>query len=489
MDSSTSSPIPSAPVASPPPAAAPSPPPHVPSTDIAKIAGIVRDVRAAYDRGTTRSVEWRDRQLSALNRMLHECEHDIIDALHEDVGKPHLEAWSAEVAHARGGLRSIRKGFRRWMKPERVTTPLIAQPGTSRVVREPLGVVLVIAPWNYPFELAFTPLAGAIAAGNCVIVKPSEVTPSVSRLLARIVPKYLDPECVRVVEGGVPETTELLTHRFDHIFYTGNGTVARIVMAAAAKHLTPVTLELGGKSPCIVDARSDLDVAARRIAWAKFYNCGQTCVAPDYVLAHERVYEELIDGLASTIRDFWGDDPQTSKDYGRIVNARHLARLTALLEGQNVVSGGKSDVADRYLEPTILRDVSTDSPVMSEEIFGPILPVLKIRDVDEAIHFVNARPKPLALYVFTGDSHVSQQVVERTSSGGVVVNHCILHLTVPGLPFGGVGPSGLGAYHGKHSFETFSHRKSVLSKTTMVDPSLMYPPYTANKEAWIRRLM
>jgi aldehyde dehydrogenase (NAD+) len=295
---------------------------------------------------------------------------------------------------------------------------------------------------------------------------------------------------MRVVEGGVAETTALLAERFDHIFYTGNGTVGRVVMEAAAKHLTPVTLELGGKSPCVVDQSTDLDVAARRIVWGKFYNAGQTCIAPDYVLAHEAIEDALLARLKQTVRDFYGDDPRTSPDYGRVVNVRHHRRLTALLPGSGeVVTGGGANEAERYLAPTILRDVPADAPVMAEEIFGPILPVLRVKDVDEAVAFVNARPKPLALYLFTKDGEVRRRVLERTSSGGALVNHISLHVGVPSLPFGGVGPSGMGAYHGKASFETFSHRKSVLVKPTWLDPRLLYPPYDETKKKWIRRLL
>jgi aldehyde dehydrogenase (NAD+) len=376
------------------------------------------------------------------------------------------------------------------MKPKKVSTSLAAFPGKSLIVREPLGVALVIAPWNYPFALVVNPLAGALAAGNCAVVKPSEVAPATSALLARILPKYLDPEAVAVIEGGVPETTELLAQRFDHIFYTGNGAVGRIVMRAAAAHLTPVTLELGGKSPCLVDASANLEVSARRILWAKFYNCGQTCVAPDYILVEASVHDAFVAQLKATLREFFGDNPQQHKDYGRIVNARHHRRLMGLLPGSGqVAAGGQADEPDRYIAPTLLTQVPEDAPIMQDEIFGPILPILAVPNLDDAIHFVNARPKPLALYLFSSQDAAYEQVVSRTSSGGFVMNHAVIHLAVHGLPFGGVGESGMGAYHGEHSFDTFSHRKAVLKKGTALDMPLTYPPYTEKKESWLRRLL
>jgi aldehyde dehydrogenase (NAD+) len=459
---------------------------------LAAIPTLVAKLRLGFDGGRTRPVELRLEQLARLRRMLVEHEDEIIAALHADVGKPSLEAFVAEVAYTLSEIDLVRKRLRSWAKPERVRTSLLAQPGRSRVIREPLGVVLVIGPWNYPFQLVVGPLVGAIAAGNCAVVKPSEVAPATSTLLATRLPQYLDPSTVAVVEGGVAETTALLKERFDHVFYTGNGAVGRIVMEAAARHLTPVTLELGGKSPCIVDERVDLDVAARRIVWGKFYNAGQTCVAPDYVLAHTRVAERLIERMKDTLLDFYGNDPKASPDYGRIVNARHHRRLTKLLEdgkSGELAVGGEADEAARYLAPTILRRVPEHAPVMQEEIFGPILPVIEVDNVDAAIAFVNARPKPLALYVFSSDDDVQEQVIGRTSSGGATVNHTWMHLAVPDLPFGGVGESGMGAYHGRRTYETFSHRKAVLVKPTFLDPTLMYPPYSEAKKKIVRRLV
>jgi len=452
------------------------------------VAAIVSRLRSTFNSGRTRSIEWRLRQLDSIYKMLIDREDEILDALHVDVGKPRIEGWIAEVGFMVKEVEHTRKSLREWMKPERVPTPLVLQPGKSEVQRQPLGVVLVIGPWNYPFQLVLAPLVAAIAAGNTVVVKPSEVAPNTSALLARLLPQYLEPDAVAVVEGAVPETTALLEQRFDHIFYTGNGTVARIIYAAAAKHLTPVTLELGGKSPCVVDRDVDLDVTARRITWGKFYNAGQTCVAPDYLLVHESVREPLLDRIRSTVRDFYGDNPQRSADYGRIVNARHHQRLSKLLSSGEPVTRIEVDEADRYMSPVVLRDVKADSPAMADEIFGPILPVLTYREPEEAVAFINERPKPLALYVFTDSDRVKDTILDNTSSGGATINHVWLHLGVPELPFGGVGESGVGNYHGRWGFETFTHRRGVLSKPLKIDPPIMYPPYDGVKARILRLL-
>jgi len=338
-------------------------------------------------------------------------------------------------------------------------------------------------------QLLLSPLVGAVAAGNCAVLKPSEITPHVSAALAKLVPRYLDPSCVALVEGAVAETTALLEQRFDHIFYTGNGRVGRIVMEAAAKHLTPVTLELGGKSPCIVDETADLDVAARRIAWGKFLNAGQTCIAPDYVLVQADREEELVEKLERCVAEFYGEDPAKTDDYGRIVSPAHFRRLAGLLKDGRIAFGGQTDEEQRYVAPTVLRDVSAEDPVMQDEIFGPILPVIAVKDLDDALEFVGERDKPLALYLFSSDKGAEQRVVEDTSSGGVCVNGTIWHIANPNLPFGGVGPSGQGAYHGRHTFETFSHRKSVVTKTTKIDPKVVYPPYGRFKTNLVKKLL
>ena len=453
-------------------------------------ADIAKRLRAGFETGRTRPLEWRRGQLRRLEALLVERETDLLDALAADLGKPAIEGFVTETAFTRAEIDFALAHLDAWAKPEKVAVPLTQQPAKAQIVREPLGVVLIIGPWNYPVQLVLAPLVAAIAAGNAAVIKPSELAPACSRLLSRLVPEYLDPECVVVAEGGVPETTALLAERWDHIFYTGNGTVGRVVMEAAAKHLTPVTLELGGKSPAIVDRHANIDVAAKRIAWGKFVNTGQTCVAPDYVLVDRDVEQPLLEALTATVRSFYGDDPSTSADYGRIINDRHFDRLRGLLEsGGEPVVGGQTDAADRYVAPTVLTAVDSGAPIMAEEIFGPLLPVIPVDDVDEAIDFVNAREKPLALYVFSEADTVADRVIASTSAGGVAVNATVLHLAVPGLPFGGVGASGTGAYHGRAGFETFSHRKSVLNRPTRLDVPVMYPPYRGWKQKLLRRLL
>jgi len=446
-------------------------------------------LRTHFATGATKALSWRRSQLDALEHFLLERERDILDALHRDLGKPPTEAFTSELGLPLVELRLARRNLARWMKPERVRTSLAALPGRSFVYREPLGVTLIIAAWNYPLQLIILPLIGAIAAGNCAVLKPSEVAPSVSALLAQWLPRYLDRRAIRVVEGGAVETAALLRERWDHIFFTGSSTVARVVMEAAAQHLTPITLELGGKSPCVVDHSADLDTAAKRIVYGKFFNAGQTCVAPDYVLVHEKVHDALVNRMVSTIREFYGDDPKQSGDFARIVNGHHHARLTRLLGDGELVTGGDADASSRYIAPTILKNVKEDDAVMQEEIFGPILPVMAVPSVESAIAFVNRHRKPLALYVFSRDADTQDRILGGTSAGGTTLNHVWLHAAVPQLPFGGVGERGMGSYHGRHSFETFSHRRSVLKKPTLRDLPILMPPYSETKLRWIKKLL
>ena len=458
-----------------------------PHTEIGSIPAQVARLRQAFEAGRTRPLEWRRDQLQQLIAMHDDHANEFVEALHADFGKPTFEAFTSDVSQGKMEAKSALKNLKKWTRPERVgRLPVM---GRARVIREPLGVVLIISPWNYPVGLLLSPLAGAIAAGNAVVLKPSEVTPHVSAVLAKRIGEYMDPEAIALVEGGVDETTALLDQRFDHIFYTGNGRVARVVMEAAAKHLTPVTLELGGKSPCIVHEDADIETAARRIAWGKFVNAGQTCIAPDYVLVHESREEALVTALEKSVRDFYGDDPKSTPDYARIVNHRHHERLATLMKDGTPAFGGELDGEQCYVAPTVLRGADDESSLMQEEIFGPILPIRKIRNIDEAVDFVNAREKPLALYLFTNDKKVEEDVLARTSSGGACVNGTLLHIMDSRLPFGGVGPSGTGAYHGRHTFEAFSHRKSVLTRGTRFDPKLMYPPYGKTLTKLVRRFM
>lgn len=450
-----------------------------------RIGATIEVARQRFREDVTRPLAWRDAQLAGVARFLKEEEAAIKEALQRDLGKSEFESYMAEIWSVANEVSDARRNLKRWTATRRVKTPSILKPANSMLRPDPLGVVLIISPWNYPLNLILAPLVGAIAAGNCAVLKPSELAAATSRLLAEKLPQYIDAECFPVVEGAVPETTALLEQRFDHICYTGGAHVARIVMAAAAKHLTPTTLELGGKSPCIVDESVNVKVAARRIAWGKFMNCGQTCVAPDYILVAEKSHDALVAELKSVIETFYGSDPKASPDYPRIINDAHFNRVASLIDAKKVVHGGETDGSIKYIAPTLMTDVTSDDAVMQQEIFGPVLPIIKISDVDEAIQFVNDREKPLALYVFAQDKAVVEQVLSRTTAGGVTVNHTILHLSNGELPFGGVGESGMGGYHGKWGFDTFSHLKPVLNKPTWIDPPITYPPFTD----WKRKLL
>lgn len=454
----------------------------------ADIVGSVQMARRRFASGATRTLEWRRSQLTALAALIRENGPEIERALYADLRKSATETRLVETGVVLAEISHTLRHLRTWTKPRRVRMPLSLSPASGGIVREPLGVVLIIAPWNYPFQLLLSPLVGAIAAGNAVVLKPSEVTGAVSSLLASLIPRYLDEAGIRVVEGGPEETTALLAQRFDHIFYTGNGTVARIVSRAAAEHLTPVTLELGGKSPAWVDDDRHLDQVARRIVWGKFMNAGQTCVAPDYVMTTPGRVEALIDALRRALTEMFGDDASVSPDYGRIVADRHLDRLVSYLDGADVVIGGTHDRADRYLAPTVviappLRPGADEPAYLREEVFGPILPILPVRDVDEAVRYISARDKPLALYVFSGSAATRAAFVDGTSSGGVGLDVPMLQAGVAGLPFGGVGESGSGAYHGRYSVDTFSHQKSVVRKPHLLDTlRFAQPPYTPLKQ-------
>lgn len=453
------------------------------------ISQVVATARTAFESGKTRPLTWRKAQLLSMIKMLEDNADEFSVALKQDLGRGVEEAWLYDIGFSITEIELIIKNLKKWTEPRKVSTPLVSLPGSSHRIPQPLGVVLVIAPWNYPIQLLLIPVAGAIAAGNAVVMKPSEVSSATSALLGKLVPQYFDKDAIAIVEGAVPETTQLLAEKFDHIFYTGNGTVGRVVMRAAAENLTPVTLELGGKSPTIVDKSANLAIAGRRIAWAKYVNAGQTCVAPDYVLAHASIADKLVEEIRKSVKDFYGADPQSSGDFARISSPRHFSRLKAMLTSGKVAIGGQTDEHQRYIAPTVLVDVTASDSVMQEEIFGPILPMLTVDSIDEAISFVNARPHPLALYVFAEDQKVNDKVVSSTTSGGVTVNGTIFHMTGPFLPFGGVGESGMGAYHGRAGVDTFQHLKPVLKRSTRVDAPLAYPPYTKRKFAILKRFI
>lgn len=459
---------------------------NAPPSPVDGIGDTVDAVRAAFDAGATRSLDWRAAQLDGLIRFLNDCEAELIAAMATDLGRPPLEAYSADISASLNEIKHIAKHFRRWASPRRARLPLLARPGRGEVRPEPLGVALVIAPWNYPVNLLLNPMAAALAAGNAVVAKPSEISPATSAVLAQRLRSYVDGDAIAIVEGGPDVSTALLEQRFDHIFFTGSTHIGHVVMEAAAKHLTPVTLELGGKSPCIVDDGVNLETVANRIAWGKGLNAGQTCIAPDYVLVTRSQQGALVDAIAAAWQSFYGQHPATSPDFGRIVSERHHQRLVSMLVDQTVAAGGDHDVSNRYLAPTLVLDPPLDSALMNEEIFGPILPVVGVEDLDAAIAFVNARPKPLALYVFSDDDRRVARVLEGTSSGGVCVNHTLFQITPPDLPFGGVGPSGMGRYHGCSGFDTFSNLKSVLIKPSRPEVSALYPPYGRAKQTLLR---
>lgn len=454
------------------------------------IPEVVANARRAAELGTTRTLSWRRRQLTGLRALLAEHLDALCSALRDDLGKSESESMLTEISVVQGEISDALRHLRSRSRPRRTAVPLALQPARARLVPEPLGVVLIIAPWNYPLQLLLSPLVGAVAAGNAVVAKPSELAPHTSSLLARLIPAYLDPRAIAIVEGAVEETTELLRERFDHIFYTGNGLVGRIVMRAAAEHLTPVTLELGGKSPVWFDDDANLAQAARRIAWAKFTNAGQTCVAPDYVLTTPDRVEPLARALAQATAQMWGTDPAANPDYGRIVSTRHFDRLERALDGAEILAGGERDRARRHIAPTVVRQHAGDEgPLAQEEIFGPILPILAVADEAAALAHVTAGDAPLALYVFSGDRAMRARWIERTRSGGVGIDCALLQAGTTTLPFGGIGPSGMGAYHGVYSWRTFTHFKPVLTKPYRPDTlRVIQPPFTRLRKALIRRL-
>lgn len=433
--------------------------------------------------GRSKPLEFRLKQLKRFDEMIEENKEAWFDALRKDLRKPKLEAELCEVMFTQNEIRHAHSNLSSWMKPEHVKRGLVFAADECYIHREPFGLCLIIGAWNYPLQLALGPLVGAITAGNVAVVKPSELSPATSALIAKLLPQYLDPSCYAVVEGGVIETTELLALRWDHIFYTGSSVVGKIIMTAAAKHLTPVVLELGGKSPAYVDDAVDLYRVARSIVWGRFMNCGQTCVAPDYVLCKPEIKSALIELMKGVMTEFWGSDIQSHPDYCRIVNERHFDRISKLVDSEKVVFGGKMDKKDLFIEPTIMSGVTGNDAVMQEEIFGPVLPILDVSSLEEAIEFIKSRQKPLALYCFTNNKDTRNKFVNETASGGVCVNDVISHLILETLPFGGVGNSGMGGYHGWFSFDCFSHKKSVMVKNLALERAfyMRYPPYDESK--------
>jgi aldehyde dehydrogenase (NAD+) len=436
-------------------------------------------LRQYYHSGITRSYEFRRKQLQLLRLAIIAHEQELYQALYKDLHKNPEESWVTELGIVISEIKSAIKNLRHWMKPEKVTTNLLNFPSTSRILKEPLGVVLIIAPWNYPFQLLINPLVGAIAAGNCVVLKPSEIAPATDEVVKKIITGSFPEEYVLYLQGDGAEIVPALMNnfRFDHVFYTGGTSIGKAIYKMAAEKLVPVTLELGGKSPCVVEEDANINVTARRIALSKFSNAGQMCVAPDYVLVHASKKEELVQAMKKAIHQFFGDDPVSSAEYGRIINAKQFDRLISYLPEGSIATGGDSNKEQLYISPTILLDVSPEARIMKEEIFGPLLPVIGFSTAAEAKQLIDKNPDPLAFYLFTQDKTREKDWMGSVSFGGGCVNNTALHFTNSRLPFGGKGNSGIGQYHGKYSFETFSHRKSVLKTPTWLDPDIKYPPF------------
>lgn len=449
----------------------------------------IENQRAYFNSSITRDVSFRIFQLKLLKKIVKDYEEQLIKALYEDLHKSAFESYASEISLVYEEIDYFIKHLPKWVKAESVKTSMIHFPSESYIVREPRGVSLIVSPWNYPVNLALLPLVGTIGAGNCCILKPSELTPNVSAILAKMINDHYKTEYIHVVLGDADLGAELTAAPFDHIFFTGSVAVGKKVMQAASQRLTPLTLELGGKSPCIVDETANLEVAAKRIIWGKLMNAGQTCVAPDYLLVQETVKDKLVHLMVEAIQSFYGPDYKASIDYPRIVSERHTARLGGLLEGTRVIYGGEVVPEERYVAPTLVDEVSLDSLIMKEEIFGPILPILTFDTLDTAIDLVRRAANPLALYCFS-ESEVNQnKLMTSISFGGGCINDTLSHVTNANMGFGGVGESGMGAYHGYKSYLTFSHEKSILKKGTKIDMALKYPPYNGTKLKALRQLI
>ncbi|MDQ0429094.1 aldehyde dehydrogenase (NAD+) [Planomicrobium stackebrandtii] len=451
---------------------------------------MIEEQRTYFYTGDTKPAAFRIEQLLRLKSAIQSHKAEVIEALKNDLGKSEFEAYATEVGFVLDSISSMAKNLEEWMKPEQVKTPIHLQPSKSFVIREPYGSVLVIGPFNYPFQLVMEPLIGAIIGGNCAVVKPSEATPNVAKAIRTIIEEAFPAYYIRVVEGEREEVTALIHASFDYIFFTGSVNVGKVIMKAASERLTPITLELGGKSPAIVDQTANLDLAAKRIAWGKLMNTGQTCVAPDYICVHESVKDEFLKKLTKTIQDFYGKDAQRSPDYGRIVNHQHFDRLAEIVqkESGNIIYGGKMDRSDRYIEPVVLDNITWDSPSMEDEIFGPILPIISYTDLPLLLRQIRKLPKPLSAYLFSENDRAVRFFLDQLPFGGGCINDTVSHVGSSYLPFGGVGTSGINSYHGKASFETFTHAKSILKKSTKFSVNIVFPPYK-NKAKWIKTVL
>lgn len=458
-------------------------------TNTLSIGDIYKSQQTFFESGATLPYAFRKAQLKKLKQGIKKYEGDILDALHKDMRKHPVEAYGSEVGFIYVEIDHVLDNLARWMHPREVTSPLEHYPSHSKILRSPLGLTLIIAPWNYPFQLLMGPLVGAIAGGNCAVLKPSELAPATASVMERLISETFDPAYITLLQGdGSQVIPALMAYRFDHVFFTGSATVGKKIMEMAVPHLTPVTLELGGKSPCVVDDRVNVKVAARRIVWGKFWNAGQTCVAPDYVLVHSRVKAALIAAMEQAIVQYYGEDPAQSPDYARIINVRRFDVLQDYLQQGQVVHGGRADRDSLYIAPTLLEEVEWESPLMQEEIFGPILPVISFNGLPEAIEMIRRHPYPLSLYIFSRRASTRKMLEERLRFGGGCVNNTLVHLTNPELPFGGVGHSGMGQYHGRFSFETFTHPKGIMRTGTWLDVPVKYAPFK-NKLKYVKMLV
>jgi aldehyde dehydrogenase (NAD+) len=458
------------------------------SNTATQIQTIIQAQRDFFASNATKDINFRKEQLTKLRKLLVTNEEAIVEALQKDLRKHEFESYVTEIGIVMVDINKTLGKLKKWASPRKVSTPPFHYVASSYVKPEPYGNVLIIAPWNYPIQLLLAPLVGAIAAGNTAILKPSEYAEHTSRLMAKLLNETFDSQYIKVIEGAVTETQILLEEKFDFIFFTGSTKVGSIVYQAAAKHMTPVTLELGGKSPCIVDTDIHLDYTAKRIIWGKFLNVGQTCIAPDYLLVDKKIKDALVAKLKFYIHKFFGENPQQSDSMGRIINDLHFNRLVNYLKDGDVIEGGQHDRSDKYIAPTLMENVNLDAPIMQDEIFGPILPIIEYGNLKEAIDLIKSRPKPLALYIFSKNDAKVNRVLEETSAGGVTINDTLMHIANGALPFGGVGDSGIGAYHGQHSFDLFSHLKAVLHRSFLVEEPIRYAPYKM-KRSWIKKIM
>lgn len=451
------------------------------------IQPIIQNQKQFFRTGETLNLSFRLKQLKSFKKAIINYESEIVQALKDDFNKPVFETYASEICIVLDEIDCAIKNLHSWAKKKRVKTSILNFYGSSYIQSEPYGVVLIIGVWNYPIQLNFAPLVGAIGAGNCIIVKPPELSINSSRIITRIIQEIFNEEYICTVEGGTDVGKALVNEKFDYIFFTGNSESGKEVMRDAAKNLTPVTLQLGGKCPCIVDKEVNSDLASRRIVWGKYFNAGQTCAAPDYVLVHKDIKEELLEGMKKYIKQFYGDNASSSTDYARIIDEGHFERLSKFLNNGKIIIGGETDKSSLYIAPTIIADISWNDPVMQEEVFGPLLPILEYTHLSEAVAEVNKHPKPLALYFFSNNKRNQKRITTEIQFGGGAINDTIMHMIGTNLPFGGVGYSGIGQYHGKFSFDTFSHKKSIFKKSNAMDIKLRYPPYK-EKHKFLRRL-